>query len=345
MEVSSEPKTRPASQRALRYASAMLIAVLAAINLAAAQPARKPSPSLGKDGISAETRPDVNLLQIDLETSRAHPTVGTGLGIQAVIKNVSDKTIVLLEKTTELTVPPELKGSSSLVYASDGLFPTQHTWASPGVEEKFNGRIVLQPGSTYVVEWTNGPEGADGAPAKGPFAFVTNMLSVISSELNFVFFTPGDYKVDLVTQYWVEPNLGPDEYRTVTQTATVNVAAPQSVILFGAAVGGLLAFLILPRRDMGGNIIKAIASLGQSWLSRSVSAVIYIARMTGAMLLSALVTILLARISETQFLIRVTVADFWGAIAIGFVANYLGARAFDQILRGRRNERDSTAKA
>jgi len=54
--------------------------------------------------------------------------------------------------------------------------------------------------------------------------------------------------------------------------------------------------------------------------------------MLGAVLLSAIVTILLARISETQFLIRVTVADLWGAVAIGFVANYLGAELIKKMI-------------
>jgi hypothetical protein len=50
------------------------------------------------------------------------------------------------------------------------------------------------------------------------------------------------------------------------------------------------------------------------------------------MLLSAIVTILLARVSETQFLIRITVSDFWGAIAVGFIANYIGAKIFERII-------------
>ena len=54
----------------------------------------------------------------------------------------------------------------------------------------------------------------------------------------------------------------------------------------------------------------------------------------GAVLLSTMITILLSRISETQFLIKVTITDVWGAIAIGFIANYGGAKALDKILTG-----------
>jgi hypothetical protein len=45
-----------------------------------------------------------------------------------------------------------------------------------------------------------------------------------------------------------------------------------------------------------------------------------------------MITILLSRISETQFLIKVTVNDFWGAVAIGFVANYMGAKALNKLI-------------
>jgi hypothetical protein len=57
-----------------------------------------------------------------------------------------------------------------------------------------------------------------------------------------------------------------------------------------------------------------------------------LAGVAGAILLSTMATILPSRISETQFLIKVTITDVWGAIAIGFVANYIGAKVLDKIL-------------
>jgi hypothetical protein len=50
------------------------------------------------------------------------------------------------------------------------------------------------------------------------------------------------------------------------------------------------------------------------------------------MLLSAIVTILLSRLSDTQFLIKVSVADFWGAIVTGLVAQYLGSKWLERLL-------------
>ena len=56
--------------------------------------------------------------------------------------------------------------------------------------------------------------------------------------MEFVFFSPGDYEATVTLSYHAgDP---PDSFRTITQSAVVHVAAPQSVILLGAAVGGLL---------------------------------------------------------------------------------------------------------
>ena len=83
------------------------------------------------------------------------------------------------------------------------------------------------------------------------------------------------------------------------------VVAPQWVILFGAVVGGLVAYFLLPNIRLKPNKIEVLGLLT-------------------AALLSSIVTILLARLSETQFLIRITINDFWGAIAMGFVASLSG---------------------
>jgi len=107
-------------------------------------------------------------------------------------------------------------------------------------------------------------------------------------------------------------------------------------MLFGASLGGLIAYFILPQAR------RRLVRVSTGPPERQ--AVIIIRRVSieitgalGAILLSAIITILLARISETQFVIRVTVNDFWGAVAIGFAANYVGARLFSKLLQ---NESD-----
>ena len=56
--------------------------------------------------------------------------------------------------------------------------------------------------------------------------------------------------------------------------------------------------------------------------------------LVGSILLSVIITILLSRIAETQFFIKVSVSDFWGAIAVGFLANYGGWAMLDKMVPG-----------
>ena len=58
----------------------------------------------------------------------------------------------------------------------------------------------------------------------------------------------------------------------------------------------------------------------------------YVIGLLGAALLAAIVTILLARLANSQFVIQVTIRDFWGAVAIGFIANYIGRKMLDRMV-------------
>ena len=148
---------------------------------------------------------------------------------------------------------------------------------------------------------------------------------------------PGDYKIFVQVKYWThlecdqQPRTTPGycwdtslagiplccyppplSYRIASQTNIEKVSAPQFAILSGAVVGGIIAFIVVPQTGTG-------------WRQRFWS-------LLGACLLAVIVTILLSRLSETQFLIRVTVSDFWGAIAIGFVANVAGAKVLEIVI-------------
>ena len=151
----------------------------------------------------------------------------------------------------------------------------------------------------------------------------------------FIFFVPGEYNLTVTSKYWTPPNIPSggnppnDNYHTKIGSINMMVDTPQMVIMFGAILGGLFSYFLLPqaRRKFVGSMRSDERYAALRKVFREVMGII------GAGLLSAMVVILLARISETQFLIRVTVSDFWGAIAIGFVANYVGVEILDQIAK------------
>ena len=110
-----------------------------------------------------------------------------------------------------------------------------------------------------------------------------------------------------------------------------HASAPQAVILFGAAVGGLFAYFIHPQARR--RLIDSAPFRGRSFLYEGTRRIFQeIGGAFAALLLSTIVTILLSQISDTQFFIRVTVSDLWGAITIGFVADYAGSTILGKTL-------------
>jgi hypothetical protein len=50
-----------------------------------------------------------------------------------------------------------------------------------------------------------------------------------------------------------------------------------------------------------------------------------------AVLLSTVVTIIAGRLADTEFPIKVTVNDLWGALTIGFVSYFVGNRVIAKL--------------
>lgn len=276
----------------------------------------------------AQNQPDrSSMIELKVETSKPRQTAGTGLGVTADIKNVSDSKIYLYEKRITMTLPPELEGPFRGIRGWWAFFPS--VWKES--YERYDNVIALQPGDTYKVFWEKRPvtHGRKEA-SETQTSILKNVIDTIRSELNFIFFTPGEYKISVLAHYWTDPSFPEDDYRIVSESITLQVAAPQSVILLGAALGGLIAYFILPHARRRFIRTESSAAGGKSFFFKRISKEGI--GILGAILLSAMVTILLSRISETQFVIRVTVNDFWGAVAIGFVANYAGTKILDKII-------------
>jgi hypothetical protein len=268
-------------------------------------------------------------LSMRIVTSRSQPTVGSAIGIEAELRNTSNKTLYLKENKIALYIPPELYGPLGSYNAWWGVFPTEHVWpveatkAQSAVPEAWDGALTLQPGSKYRVIWQSGSESSTGTGT------LLSNLRALRSELKFIFFSPGDYVVSVVAEYWMEPGFSSRDYYTATESTSVHMAAPESVILLGAAVGGLVAFILFPTRR---RVAIRAAGIDNRYLAAAYTAATETAGAAGSMLLSVIITILTARIAESEFLVRITVSDFWGAIAVGFIASYAGAKALDKLI-------------
>lgn len=257
------------------------------------------------------------------EDTREHCTVGTTFEIRGTITNNTKSIIYLKKEYATLKVPPEIDmpgaTAGSEWYA---IFPNANNVQT----------IPLMPGHLIPVYWQFNSNPFKPTNNSQPFTLMgafTNVYQQFAFELNYLLFSPGKYKLTITVDYWNNANLtGIPEIATVSKL--VDVAAPEPVILFGAVIGGLIAFVILPKTRRG-------LKMPPPSVHPAIRYFLYGAKVAigllGAMLLSAIVTILLASISESQFLVRVTANDVWGAIAIGFIANYLGTEVLNQIIK------------
>ncbi|HEY0017938.1 MAG TPA: hypothetical protein VGC13_16605 [Longimicrobium sp.] len=256
-------------------------------------------------------------LEITLSMSRSQAVAGGGLGVTGTLSNVGrDSTIYLSQQNIALTVPPELNPGTSTNSSLFAYFPTELAGKADSVV------IALRPGSRYRVSWLIVQKDS-------------TLWTRVKNEFRYLFFSPGNYEVVVNGKYWTTPARGPFEYQTYTQSAVLSLASPQSVILLGAMVGGLLAYLLFPNRRSRELVVSRVSegdAAREVRLRKTIDIGKRLWGMLGAMVWSAIVTILLSRLAESQFVIRVSIADFWGAIAIGFVAQYAGSKWLERLL-------------
>jgi len=240
------------------------------------------------------------------------PTAGSGLGVFAELTNQSKYAIEVREQAMALAMAPEL----------DPTHPDAGWWAIFPAEDH-NGpkqeyvyaSHVLAPGDSYKALFVRDIARPDSGWDKA--SFLTLLWRQTTTELRYVFFSPGDYRLVVTGSYTVLSK--PPVIRSFSQSSIIRVSAPQTVVMLGATLGGLFAFLLLPKKNLG----------NYRWPFR---VGMLLVGAFGACLLSVITTILASRIADTQFFIRVTVNDLWGAVAVGFVANLAGARLLNRFL-------------
>jgi hypothetical protein len=252
-------------------------------------------------------------LRVSIEASRPNPTAGSGLGVFAELTNLSKMPIVLHENEIALAFAPELDPTMAGVgwYAS---FPSEWHFESDG-KPKY-ATYTLAPGDSYKALFVRDPSHPTGDSSWENASALRLLFTQAFTEFRYVFFSPGDYKIVVTGTYHV---VGQDTPRSFQQTAIVRVSAPQSVVFLGAALGGLIAFILFPKKRITSG-------------SRVRIAVAMIMGAAGSCLLSVMATILASRIADTQFFVRVSVNDLWGAAAVGFIANLAGARLLERFI-------------
>jgi hypothetical protein len=322
----------PFKNRSIRAATFTLLAALFSAHwLCATQPK--------KDEIVAT-------LEITLEPTRPQPTAGSGGFIIGTIKNTSQVPVVLCETTTTLTVPSEITQETHV----------SHEFAVFTVQGRelyaYDDILVLNPGQSTHAFWSVNRSFARSEQTNWtPKNWIQQLWKQLDIEMGYMFFQPATYKFSVQAKFWPvtggkaitkeelkKSNYDAPGYQNAVATDATPIGAPITVILFGAAIGGLAAYMVGKLSGGGSNSSQ---SGGAGALSLFATTASTVSAAFGAMLLGCIVTILLSRLAETEFPIRVNVSDLWGAIAIGFVGAYSGTSVLAKIF----NQSASNKKA
>jgi hypothetical protein len=273
------------------------------------------APPQGKQrAVTQETPTSRNstAIEIKVETFRKQIVPETAVGVIADITNNSSASIYLRQQDVQLVLPADVdilaKGSW------EGWFPTEYT--DPH-------EISIKPSETYRVFFS---EPNQNIPTAGK----SSMISDVRQWFQFINFTPGTYPITVEAKYWDHSKCEGDDYHTAVAAKTGEFVAPLSIILLGAALGGLIFAVLSMVRSEQSSVNGAAA--GRLDVVKALTKTIV--TLFGSILLSVIITILLSRIAETEFFIKVSVSDFWGAIAVGFLANYGGWALLDKMVPG-----------
>jgi len=291
---------------------------------AAPQTNQKAVPQTNQKGVgSFVAASNKNALKITLKASRDQAIAGSDFGITAQIENTSDKAVYIAPASFAMTAPPELDSEGPRDWLA--FFPGVLTVSGQPYDETV---IVIEPGYNISAFWSGNIQHSQRqASQPGLLLSFCGRFGIDCPELiRGLGFSPGKYTLTIVGSYWDTYEGAKDkriERHTQATELLEQINAPQSVILFGAAIGGAIAFLLLT---------KVQPSAPTGWAQ-----VRWIPGLLSAVLLSMIVTILLARLAQSQFIISVTVNDFWGAVAVGFVVAASGPtilQKFTALVRG-----------
>jgi len=282
------------------------------------------------------------LVAIELEPSQPQWVIGTRMGLLGKLTNVAKVPLLFYEHETVFIAPAETRiygkadaRAGCVFFATEGN-PVTPPPTSAGVDRRGQA-ILLQPGEAYWVFWDFDTNGCAGYPyLASPTAEVCRLeklrldLEKLSQK---IMFHPGPYKFVLQAKFYESPGPGKADAgisHFASQQKDVRISASEGMILFAAAIGGILAFFVKQMMpNAPSDTSEATTRSDARWRRRFWRSVLHL---LGAVLLSITVVILSSRLGESQFPLQVSVTDFWGALTIGFVGNFVGVYLIQKLV-------------
>jgi hypothetical protein len=312
----AEPAARPAEQKQTAKGGPAKTA---------AEPKQEPA--------SQFARNEPQLVKVAIETSRPEVTTDGSYGIFADLENVGSVALTLYPTETVLVIQPEVASNHDCVFSINGFYPTENDKMEKTPQ---GGSIIIQPKEHYVAFWDVTKVGTGRCSGEeGPAE--RSLRDRASSEvIELLSFVPGDYAFVVVGKAHLTPTLGGKEesgYHTFTEHIKLHVGLTQLSAVLASAFGGLIGYFVMALRGgEKGEFAKLRKEEEEKKRTRLTRLGVILRSMLSAALVSAVVTVLLSRVSDTQFPVKVSVADFWGALTIGFVAFFTGNKVIDGIV-------------
>jgi hypothetical protein len=269
--------------------------------------------STNQSATQDDTSKIASVVKIAILSSRGTVSRDGSYGVYADMQNVSPDPILLRANETVLVVQPEVAHPKACVDWAPAIFATQ-TPSTATPKATSTAEIRILPNEHYPVFWDLGPR-----PPQ------TNGLCQWDSKADYLGFVPGDYAFTVAGIAHVIPTnagVAPTDH-TFTETTTLKVGLSLLVTAIAAAFGGLLAYFVIFLQP--GQDFERWKTDG-STLGKAATIAVWLRNALSACLLAASVTIVASRLSDTQFPIKVSVNDFWGAMTIGFVSYFGGSK-------------------
>jgi hypothetical protein len=294
----------------------------------AAQPQNNVASGTARGALTGQAKPSggdaESVIQVTISPSTPHIIKGAVYSIDAQIKNVSSGPVAIDLNTVTLAVQPEVAPTmQGCAWFYDDFY-------SSSISNKEGEAFVLQPQEHITVFFNIGNSAVRPDPN-----CILNRLGNIRRNLDFI---PGPYTFDLMGRFSAPVSgsalsgSAPTSWsgqRVFSQSAVLDVGIDQANILAFAALGGFFAFLVMAFREQGeAGKVAAAQMWTRSWFK---NLAVFAKNAIGAAFLSAAVTIVASRLSSTEFPVKVSVNDFWGALTVGFVSYFVGGKFIDKL--------------
>ncbi len=300
-------------------------------------------------------------LKITLTPSETPLKIGSTSNMAAMIENISNTPVSIITSTLQLTTPAIVGGRASkcvvdIPVANLNMATTPEVTLQP--QDSLTVLFNLSQPPRYAV-----PVRADGESDSAFEAAQANYRSFQQScsmgwsgpVQRVLDFSPGNYGYYLQGNFTLctdpqHPDGNPacsEPWRNFSASASFSVGIDQTTIVIFAVLGGWLALLyvIFSKASQPGSILHdfnaSLTELSPEETSKNPigrflqklmtssgarAAARFIIRMIATAILSAAVTVVSSRISNPSLPIRISVLDAWGAMTIGFLSYFIGAK-------------------